>query len=224
MQKALLALEDNYLQFLLEDKSYFPDINNFLNPFKTLSLSRTRYILFGQDPYPRLESAIGYAFIDAKVKEIFSQNGLSKEVNRATSLRNFIKMLLLCEKFLDENDLSQDAIVKIEKKDLCKDIFALKDNFEKNGVLLLNMALVFTDKKESRYHLRMWKPFIKTLLSELDNRNITLILFGNAAKEIENLDISKSFEKLRFMHPYNVDFIKDKEVHKLFRPMNLLRV
>ena len=41
--------------------------------------------------------ANGYAFWDAAVNELWSDNGLSKAVNRATSLRNFIKMLLVTE-------------------------------------------------------------------------------------------------------------------------------
>jgi len=219
---AFCALDDGYLNFLLEDKTFFPDIDNFLNPFKTLPLHDVKYILFGQDPYPRKESAIGYAFIDARVKNIFSSKGLSKEVNKATSLRNFIKMLLLCEGLLNEDDLSQNAITKINKRDLCDSAMELKDNFEKNGVLLLNMALVFTKKNESKYHLKAWKPFVQSLLCSVKEYNIKLILFGNVARDIEKLECSKVFDKLFFVHPYNVSFINDRKVHRLFGPMNLI--
>ena len=223
LKSALLSLDNEYLNFLLNDSRYFPNINTFLNPFKSLSSDSVKYILFGQDPYPRQESAIGYAFIDAKVKEIFSDKGFSKEVNRATSLRNFIKMLLLCDNLLNDNDLSQKAISSINKENLCKNIIELKDNFEKNGVLLLNMALIFTDKSDSKYHLKKWKPFVQSMLCSLKKREIALILFGNAAKEIEKLKCSNDFKKFFFIHPYNVDFIKDKEAHRLFKPMNLLK-
>jgi len=103
LEKSFALLPPEYQEFIKHDKRYFPDIDNFLNAFKTLPLDKTKYILFGQDPYPRQESAIGYAFIDGKVASIFSQNGLSKEVNRATSLRNFMKMLLLCEGALKDD-------------------------------------------------------------------------------------------------------------------------
>ena len=219
---ALLSLDQEYLDFLLNDNRYFPDINIFLNPFKSISKDSIKYILFGQDPYPRRESAIGYAFIDARVKEIFSDKGFSKEVNRATSLRNFLKMLLLCEDLLSVDDLSQKAIANINKTNLCTNIIGLKDNFEKNGVLLLNMALVFTDKSESKYHLKKWKPFIQSILCSLKEEDIKLILFGSAAKEVEKLEYSTYFKKFFFMHPYNMAFIKDKEVRQLFKPMNLL--
>ena len=223
LKEALLSLDKEYLNFLLQNKTYIPDIENFLNPFKTISLDKVKYILFGQDPYPRYDSAIGYAFIDARVKEIFSLKGFSKEVNRATSLRNFLKMLLLCEGYLQENDLSQSAISKLDKTVFCKSIMELKDNFEKNGVLLLNMALIFTSKTESKYHLKAWRPFVKSLLCNLKKQNISLILFGHAAKDIEKLECSKDFKKLFFVHPYNVSFIKDKKAHKLFKPMSLLK-
>ncbi len=223
MKDALRALDKEYLNFLINDKTFFPDIYNFLNPFKTLSLQEVKYILFGQDPYPRKESAIGYAFIDARVKEVFTSKGFSTEVNRATSLRNFIKMLLLCEGLLSADDLSQNAIATIDSRNLCSNTLELKDNFEKNGILLLNMALIFTKKEESKYHLRAWRTFVESLLCSIKEYDIKLILFGNAAKDIEKLECSNMFEKLFFVHPYNVSFIKDKEVHRLFKSMNLIK-
>jgi len=217
-----LSLDREYLDFLLKNEGYFPDIYNFLNAFKTISLEDTKYILFGQDPYPRKESAIGYAFIDGRVKEIFSKNGLSKEVNRATSLRNFIKMLLFCSNYLKE-DLSQSAIAKIDKSSLVKTVSELRKNFEKNGVLLLNSALIFTKKEESKHHIKAWKLFVQTLLCYLKDKNIELILFGGAAKDILKLNCAKEFKSYNFLHPYNIDFIKDREVHRLFGSMNLLQ-
>ncbi len=216
------ALDEEYLEYILKSNDFFPNKDNFLNAFKTLPLEKTKYILFGQDPYPRVQSAIGYAFIDGRVKNIFSENGLSKEINRATSLRNFMKMLLLCHGELNKNNLSQDAISKIEKNDFCLNMECLKNNFEKNGILLLNMALIFTSKKESKLHLKKWKNFISKLLENLKNKDIKLILFGKVAKEIEKFEGSDSFEKEIFPHPYNLNFISNDEAHRLFKPMKLL--
>ncbi len=224
LKNSFRAFDKEYLHYILNDNQFFPNRDNFLNAFKSLSLEKTKYILFGQDPYPRYESAIGYAFIDGRVKEIFSETGLSKEINRATSLRNFIKMLLLCENLINQKDMSQNAIAKINKTSLCSNILCLKNNFEKNGVLLLNMSLVFSSKNESKYHIKKWRVFVEKFLKEIDDRNITLILFGSAAKEINKFHISEYFEKKAFLHPYNISFIQDDEVHKLFKPMNLLRV
>jgi uracil-DNA glycosylase len=98
----------------------------------------------------------------------------------------------------------------------------MKKNFEKNGILLLNMALIFTSKKESKFHLKKWTKFINKLLESLKNEKITLILFGKAAKEVEKFECSSNFRKRTFPHPYNLSFINDSEVHRLFKPMKLL--
>jgi uracil-DNA glycosylase len=223
LQKAFDAFEPEYLNYLQNNNGYFPDKNNFLNAFKTLSLEKTQYILFGQDPYPRQESAIGYAFIDGKVQSIFSSSGLSKEVNRATSLRNFVKMLLLCEGELDE-DFSKAALSRIDMSRYIQTIHQLRENFEKNGVLLLNMALVFSTKEESKKHIKAWRGFIRNFLAELykEKKDIELILFGKIAEEVEKLDEAKYFKKHFLPHPYNISFITDSKAHKLFAPMHLL--
>lgn len=217
------GLDKEYRNFLEKNEGYFPTFENFLNVFHTLKLEDTKYILFGQDPYPRYESAIGYAFIDGKVKDIFSNKGLSKEVNKATSLRNFIKMLLLSEGVLSEENLTQEAIAKLDKTKYINSIDELRVNFEKNGVLLLNTALIFTDKKDSKLHVKKFRVFMQRLLSKLSSKQIELILFGNMAKEIKKqLPNTLEFKSFETLHPYNVGFIYDKKIQNFFRPMNLL--
>jgi len=220
LEKSFGSLPKEYQEFIYHDKSYFPDKENFLNAF-TLPLSQTKYILFGQDPYPRKESAIGYAFIDANVKSLYGENGLSKEVNRATSLRNFMKMAFLCEGEL-EDDFSKEAVIMIDKTPYIDSIMMLKDNFEKNGVLLLNMALIFTTKEESKKHIKVWNAFVKSLLLELQGENIELILFGKMAEVLEKLEEAQTFKKHTMPHPYNISFITDERAHRLFKPMKLL--
>lgn len=222
IQEAFSAFDDSYMDYLQNSCDYFPNQDNFLNAFKTLPLHKTKYILFGQDPYPREESAIGYAFIDGKVKSLFSDNGLSKEVNRATSLRNFIKMLLLCEGELHE-DFSKEALSKVDTTKYIHSIHQLRENFEKNGILLLNMALIFSSKEESKKHIKAWRDFVKKLLKLLENQDIELILFGKIAEDLEKLDEAKSFRKHILPHPYNISFITDPKAHTLFGSMQLLR-
>jgi len=223
INKALNNLDDSYLEFLQNDKEYFPNKANLLNAFKTLSLKNTKYILFGQDPYPRSNSAIGYAFIDGAVESIWDEkNGLSKEVNKATSLRNFMKMLLICEGKLDVNDTSKETIAKLDRSEYIQSMNEFKDNFETNGVLLLNTALIFTSKEDSKKHVKLWKPFVISLLRQIKEENIKLILFGSLAKDIDKMDVSEDFEKFYCEHPYNVSFILNKNVQKLFGQMKLL--
>ena len=218
------ALDAEYRTFLEQDSGYFPTRENFFNAFSTLPKQKVRYILFGQDPYPREESAGGYAFIDEKVKRLFSDTGLSKEVNRATSLRNFIKMALVARGDLRIEDTSQEAIAKVDKAPLITTIKALRENFERNGVLLLNTALVFTQKRDSNKHIKAWRPFMQTLLEMLSEEENppTLILFGNHARSLNRTLPLDRFESIALEHPYNHTFIGNKNAQNLFGPMKLL--
>ncbi len=214
LEKAISKLNPDYMEFLERDEDYIPKKEKIFSAF-TLPKSKTKYILFGESPYPREVSATGYAFIDGAVKSIFCETGLSKEVNKASSLRNFIKMLLLSKNYLSR-DLSQIAISKIDKSDLITDIFELRDNFLNEGVLLLNANLILSshknrDKKE-------WQPFIKELL--LNTPEVELILFGAFAKEIKSLQISNPY--FEFEHPYNLSFIKNPNVLEFFKRFDLI--
>lgn len=220
---ALEALEEEYREWLLDGEGYIPAKNRFLAAFSTLQPGDLRYILFGQDPYPREESAIGYAFIDGRVDKIFSEKGLSKEVNRATSLRNFIKMALVADSSLDPADTSQEAIAALDKSDLIDTMQELRHNFETAGVLLLNMALVFSGSEASRRHIRAWREFVEILLAGLTEHTPTLILFGAHAREVERLSAAEGLPRVAMEHPYNHSFITNAEAHALFGPMNLLR-
>lgn len=223
IEYAYEGLSPKYRKFLEVDEGYFPTYSNFLNAFNTLKLENTKYILFGQDPYPRVNSASGYAFIDNAVTSLFSEKGLSKEVNKATSLRNFVKMLLLSEGYLTDKDLSQQAISRIDKSDLIDSIDEFRLNLEKNGVLLLNAALVFTCKDDTKHHVREFRVFMQRLLSQLSSKNIKLILFGSMAKDIKkNIPASLEYKCIETLHPYNVGFIHDVSVQNFFKPMKLL--
>jgi len=222
LQKAYTSMEEEYRSFLESDKEYFPSSSRYFNAFKTLPRNKVKYILFGQDPYPRKESAGGYAFIDEKVQTLFSDKGLSKEVNKATSLRNFVKMALLARGDLEKDDTSQEAIAKVDKTPLINSIEELRGNFEKNGVLLLNTALIFTDKKSSVKHVKAWRPFMASLLEALEDDAPKLILFGSHAKELKKKLPLEKFETIEVEHPYNHTFIHNAKALELFGPMQLL--
>jgi uracil-DNA glycosylase len=222
LDEAYASLSEEYRTFLETSTEYFPTKENYLNAFKTLEKEDVRYILFGQDPYPRVESAGGYAFIDTNVKALFSESGLSKEVNKATSLRNFIKMSLVARGDISEQETSQEDIVKVNKTQIIDSIDALRKNFEENGVLLLNTALIFTDKKSSNKHVKAWKSFMEVLLHGLDSRDIKLILFGTHAKALKKHLPLERFESIELEHPYNHTFITNPKALNLFGEMRLL--
>ena len=219
IDNAYQTLDQEYRRYLQTDNDYFPQREDIFNAF-SLPKTNTKYILFGQDPYPRKQSAIGYAFIDGAVERIFSDKGLSKEVNKATSLRNFIKMCLYVEGLIDK-EATQEQIASLDKTKLIDSIEELKQNFLRSGVLLLNMGLVFENKKQSRYHIKMWRPFIKALLAQLESDDIELILFGSIAKEIEKFNLDLPMHCLE--HPYNPSFIQNPLANAIFSPMHLLK-
>jgi uracil-DNA glycosylase len=222
LDEAYASLSKEYKIFLENDTDYFPTKQNYFNAFKTLEKENVKYILFGQDPYPRKQSAGGYAFIDTNVKTLFSSKGLSKEVNKATSLRNFIKMALVASGDLTIEDTSQDAIVEVDKSQKIDSIDDLRQSFERNGVLLLNTALIFTDKKSSTKHVKAWREFMKALLQGLEAEKIKLILFGTHAKELKKQLPLEKFESIELEHPYNHTFITNPKALKLFGEMKLL--
>jgi uracil-DNA glycosylase len=222
IENAYGQIDESYRLYLETDREYFPKQDRYFSAFGELPREKVRYILFGQDPYPREESATGYAFIDGRVSGIFGDRGLSKEVNRATSLRNFIKMALLARGDLTSKDTSQEAIARLDKSSMIESIGELRVNFEKNGVLLLNTALVFSSKAESRAHIKAWQPFVEKLLAEMRDVDPTLILFGAHAKALKKLKGIKEFRTIELEHPYNHTFISNPEALKLFGPMELL--
>ncbi|CEK10496.1 uracil-DNA glycosylase family protein [Legionella hackeliae] len=216
--KALEEVNEDYLKELHQNNQWLPGINNLLAAF-SLPLDKTNYLLLGESPYPRLQSANGYAFWDAAVQELWSPKGLSKEVNRATSLRNWIKMLLVARGDL-KDDLSQMAIAKLDKSHFCQTGNDFFTALISKGFLLLNASLVYSEN-EVRTHARQWKPFMHSLLDQLAEYKPTLqlLLFGNIAKEIPQTKFSSC---LIAEHPYNLSFINNPQVLEFFKPLDLL--
>ena len=219
---ALEKLPAEYLSYLLENGEYLPGKERLLAAFDAMEPDEVKYILFGQDPYPRRESATGYAFMDGRVDRIFCEKGLCKEVNRATSLRNFMKMLLVAAGELKCDDLSQSAIASIAKDGMIETMDELKDKLSDAGVLLLNSSLVFDGAANSGKHISLWRPFMESLLDALSAYDVKLILFGAHAAKIEKLEAAAKMEKIKLPHPYNHSFICLKEALELFGSMDLL--
>ena len=221
---ALRQLDPDYLRELDSTDNWLPGPQHIFNAF-SLPLSQTHYILFGESPYPRAQSANGYAFWDAAVEHLWVDNGLSKPVNRATSLRNLIKMLLVTRGSLSIADTSQPAIAAVDKQGFVQELPSLFTNFLNQGFLLLNTSLVLS-QRSVRAEAKLWLPFIRSLLSQLQNEKnrIRFILFGQVAKEIDRLNESNSFDCFYAEHPYNISFIANSKVQAFFKPLDLLAI
>ena len=223
LTKALETLPADYLTTLNHQSDWLPGAAKILNAF-SLPKPAVRYILLGESPYPRAESANGYAFWDDAVGELWSNTGLTKPVNRATSLRNWIKMLLVAQGYLTADDLSQQAISCVDKSSLVKTLHDLFSNFLRNGFLLLNASLVLSPTDSVTSTAAIWRPFLEAILADLANSSpdAQLLLFGNIAKQIQALPCAQHFTQLIAPHPYNLSFIQSDNVLTLFNQLSLL--
>jgi uracil-DNA glycosylase len=219
LTSAIGIMDAEYLRSLQDTDQWLPGARALFAAFRR-PLSTTRYILLGESPYPRAESANGYAFWDNAVHSLWSTTGLSKQVNRATSLRNIIKMLLFARGDLTV-DLSQSAIARLDTSQYQQTGEELFLSFIGKGFLLLNASLVYSEQPVS-YHARQWRPFIHYLLHRLSeyDASIPLVLLGRIAEKIPP---TKLLPGLLSEHPYNISFITNQEVVSFFKPLDLLR-
>lgn len=219
LRRALGVMDPSYLDALQSSNHWLPGLTSLFAAF-SVPLSSTHYILLGESPYPRAQSANGYAFWDDSVQSLWSPTGLSKEVNRATSFRNLIKMLLFARGDLVIGDFSQAAIAMLDKNPYQQTAQQLFAAFMNKGFLLLNASLVYSEDNVP-YHARQWRPFIHNLLNQLaeHNSSLKLVLFGRIATQIPP---TKLLPGLLAEHPYNISFITNPAVVAFFKPMDLL--
>jgi uracil-DNA glycosylase len=217
LSKALQCVDKNYLLQLQNSEGWLPGIHALFAAF-SLPLNNTKYILLGESPYPRLQSANGYAFWDNAVHDLWSKTGFSKEVNRATSLRNWLKMMLVARGDLQE-DYSQAAIAALDKSQYWQTAEQFFTSLINKGFLLLNASLVYSENKV-QFHARQWQPFMHSLLGQLAQTNLSpqLILLGRIAERVPEAHF---FPCLIAEHPYNLSFITNPKVLAFFKPLDL---
>ena len=231
--QAVADAEPAYLPRLLNEP-YLPTQGRLFAAFHQ-PLAAVRYVLVGEGPYPREASATGVCFMDGAVGSLWSSAGLSKQVNRATSLRNFMKMLLVAEGRLRVERTSGDALAHIGASALAGagnsigTLAQLQDNLLGNGFLLLNAALVFRAEVPPIREARGWQPFLRTVLAALKDHALEagqvppmLVLWGKIAGQVEALPEAEGFPKAVSEHPYNLSFIGNRDMQELFGPMHLL--
>jgi uracil-DNA glycosylase len=225
---ALATVDPDYLQSLLQDDNWLPGPRQLLSAFKRDRLG-VRYLLIGESPYPRRESANGIAFFDAAVGELWSEQGLSKPVNRATSLRNIVKTALLAEGLLEKDDegkVTQAAIAAIDKHRLVRTLDELFTNLQQAGLLMLNATPVLHPERKPVQEARYWQTFLEQLLASIAEHateQITLLLWGKIAQQVEAMPASRSYRKLVCEHPYNLSFIDNPQMQDLFASLSPLQ-
>lgn len=222
LQQALLQMNPAYLESL-QQTNWMPGKAAIFKAF-SLPRAQTRYVLLGESPYPRAASANGYAFWDGAVTALWSEKGLAKAVNRATSLRNLLKMLLLADGKLKADNLTQPAIAALPKQDLIQTLPDLFGRLLQHGFLLLNASLVLSERPVKQ-DAKAWLPFILHVLQQLAREQpIKLILWGGIAHVIDKEPSLAHVPREVAEHPYNLSFIHNPNVQAFFRPMRLLAV
>jgi uracil-DNA glycosylase len=225
---ALQAVDVSYLEGLLDDASWLPGADQLFRAFQR-DRRHCRFILFGESPYPRAQSANGIAFYDGAVEELWSDKGLSKSVNRATSLRNIIKSALLAEELIapdDEGKITQPMIAALDKNGLIGSIHEFFDALQARGFLLFNATPVLHPDRKPNAEAKYWHGFIERLLAEIAASTEplpTLVLWGKIAQQIEAIEAAQVFPKMISEHPYNISFITNKKMQPLFKQLKLLQ-
>jgi uracil-DNA glycosylase len=231
--EAVAQADPDYLPSLMQD-DYLPTQGRIFAAFAQ-PLDKVRYVLVGEGPYPRPESATGFCFMDGAVKDLWSDKGLSKQVNRATSLRNFMKMLLVTSEHLSIDQTSGEVMAQVAQlaraahSDFIQTLPELQANMTKQGFLLLNAALVFRPHVPPLKEAKAWQPFLQVVLAALADRADanhaeppTLVLWGKVAEQFKALPANDRFPKAVSEHPYNLSFIGNRAMQTLFGPMKLL--
>ena len=223
--------ESAYLQ-VLSDGSFLPTGGRIFSAFSQ-PLEAVNYVLVGEGPYPRDQSATGVCFMDGAVGSLWSEQGLSKPVNRATSLRNFMKMLMVADGLLKSDATGGDSVAPVAAKAMLpgsgfiQTLPELQQNLMDHGFLLLNAALVFRSHVPPVKEAKAWRPLLETVFEALVERPgfppPTLVLWGRIAQWLEDLPAARRFPKAVAEHPYNLSFIQNRAMQDLFGPMHLLR-
>ncbi|NNG22237.1 uracil-DNA glycosylase family protein [Telluria aromaticivorans] len=226
--QAVAAADPAYLPALVVD-DYLPTRGRIFAAFAQ-PLDKVRHVLVGEGPYPRAESATGVCFMDGAVNELWNETGLSKPVNRATSLRNFMKMLLVASGQLQVEDTGGSAMAPVasaaRSNGSIQTLAQLQDNLTREGFLLLNAALVFRKHVAPAIDARAWLPFLQTVLAALARRPQppTLVLWGKIAEQLRKLPETAGLPQIVSEHPYNLSFIRNREMQELFGRMELLQL
>lgn len=228
LNEALKQLDTGYIAGLLSDNSWLPGVDNLLAAFRR-DLHGVKYILIGESPYPRSESANGIAFYDAAVEDLWSDNGLSKAVNRATSMRNILKTALLAEGHVKtdaQGKISQQSIADIDRNKLIQTMQELFTNLHRRGFLMLNATPVLHPQRKPAKEAVYWRDFLEQiliLLADSLKQQVILILWGKIAETIEAFPVSQRYRQLKCEHPYNISFIHNPLMQSLFAELKLLQ-
>ena len=162
------------------ERGVIPEPSLVFHSLQLIKPENCQVVIFGQDPYPRKESACGIAFDDKKIT--------TWDKPLCPSLRNIIKNVLMCYKLLDLS-----ASVDMIRTKLKEAKVAQPDDWfhelTKKGVLLINTSLTYKSEDELEMHLNFWKPIVQTIIKTLlsahtPDDGVVFVLWGRKAESL----------------------------------------
>ncbi len=219
----IILKNDDYKLYLDKDRELtFPKLGNTFKAINDLDNGNAKIVIFGQDPYPREESATGIAFQDGRV-ESWESKKLSP------SLRNIFKSILINENLVDK-DIKIAQMREIIKENNVISPIEFFEKSKNNGIVWLNASLTFTSKKSSdlKRHLKFWEPVIDEIILTLlkNNENLIFIFWGNRAKKFQTLinTQKRSYHFVENCHPMLNSFHEKnnfQEIDQILKSNNL---
>ena len=138
-------------------------------------------VLFGEDPYPRVKSACGVAFWDKEINNW-------QDKTHGNSLKNILKAIVVARGKASYSTKIDEIRIIAERINF-KSPPQLFEHWLKQGVLLINTALTFTNPALKKEHFEFWQPFHIKLIRALNQRGKSpfFILWGGKAAKWEGL-------------------------------------
>jgi len=197
IQGHLLKMDQQITNMTLQNKTkYTPHKSDIFKVFK-MDLAQCKVVILGQDPYPQQNVATGRAF---------EENGISswKNVNQA-SLQSILKLLHMNQCNTIDPSSIDDVRNDIGINFNISSPDRLFNNWENNGVLLLNTALTCeqgTTQSASGSHLIIWSCFIQKVICFIQTHDdINWFLWGLEAQEFEKIITNSSHTVHKSNHP-----------------------
>jgi uracil-DNA glycosylase len=99
-------------------------------------------------------------------------------------------------------------------------------NLQQAGFLMINATPVLHPRRKPAQEAVYWREFLEQLLISLaarSPRRITLLLWGKIAESLQAIPASAAYEKLICEHPYNISFIDNADMRRLFSRLRILQ-
>jgi len=177
-----LAAFYNQLQhFVAKHSPVLPVKDKIFAVFEYMGPLDVQCVLFGEDPYPRQESACGIAFWDKEINTWLDKTN-------GNSLKNILKALTVARgKASYSTKIDEIRIIAGQLN--FKTPPQLFEHWLKQGILLINTALTFSNPAVKKEHFEFWQPFHKKLIRALNQRAKSpfYILWGGKAAKWEEV-------------------------------------